>query len=136
MEPRGEKDAVEQGHEAVPAGGAVTVYDAIIDDDRSANPLGLLMSLNMLIETPGGFDDTGDCQVWMREVGFRETRVEHLGGPDWMGVGIKQKLIGIVRFSRSSLLEAETAGIFGPGERASWTLKRRIHLRRRRSWRR
>jgi hypothetical protein len=48
------------------------------------------MSLNMLIETPGGFDYTGaDCVAWMKEVGFRETRVEHLLGPDSMVVGIK-----------------------------------------------
>jgi hypothetical protein len=51
---------------------------------------GLLMSLNMLIETPGGFDFTGaDCQGWMREAGFRHTRVEHLDGPNSMVVGIK-----------------------------------------------
>ena len=50
----------------------------------------LLMSLNMLIETPGGFDFTGrDCCSWLREAGFRETRVEHAQGPDWMVVGIK-----------------------------------------------
>jgi hypothetical protein len=48
------------------------------------------MSLNMLIETPGGFDYTGaDCRSWMHEVGFRETYVEHLVGPDSMVVGIK-----------------------------------------------
>jgi hypothetical protein len=48
------------------------------------------MSLNMLIETPGGFDYTGaDAQQWMREVGFKETYVEHLVGPDSMVVGIK-----------------------------------------------
>ena len=36
----------------------------------------------MLIETPGGFDYTGaDCVGWMKEAGFRETRVEHLVGP-------------------------------------------------------
>jgi hypothetical protein len=29
------------------------------------------MSLNMLIETPGGFDYTGaDCRDWMAETGF------------------------------------------------------------------
>ena len=39
---------------------------------------------------PGGFDYTGaDCRGWMREAGFRETRVEHLVGPDSMVVGIK-----------------------------------------------
>jgi len=74
----------------VPEGGAVVIYDAMIDDDRSENAFGLLMSLNMLIETPGGFDYSGaDCQTWMREAGFRETRVEHLVGPDSMAVGIK-----------------------------------------------
>ncbi|MGH8094319.1 MAG: methyltransferase [Chthoniobacterales bacterium] len=75
---------------ALPAKGALIVYEALIDDDRRENAFGLLMSLNMLIETPGGFDYTGaDCQAWMREAGFRETRVEHLAGPDSMVVGMK-----------------------------------------------
>jgi hypothetical protein len=76
--------------ETLPEGGALIVYDAVIDDDRRENAFGLLMSLNMLIETVGGFDYTGaDCTFWMREAGFRETRVEHLVGPDSMVVGIK-----------------------------------------------
>jgi hypothetical protein len=75
---------------ALPKGGAVVVYDAIIDDDRRQNAFGLMMSLNMLIETPGGFDYTGeDCQSWMREVGFSKTWVESLGGPDSMVTGLK-----------------------------------------------
>ncbi len=44
----------------------------MIDDDRRENVQGLLMSLNMLIETPGDFDDTGaDCKAWMHEAGSR-----------------------------------------------------------------
>ena len=71
-------------------GGALIVYEAIIDDERRRNAFGLLMSLNMLIETRGGFDYTGaDCAGWMRQVGFRETYVEHLVGNDSMVVGIK-----------------------------------------------
>jgi SAM-dependent methyltransferase len=71
-------------------GGALIVYDAMIDDDRSANVMGLLMSLNMLIETRGGFDYTRqDCATWMREAGFRDVRVEELVGIDSMAVGIK-----------------------------------------------
>ena len=32
------------------------------DDERRKNVMGLMMSLNMLIETPGGFDYAGaDC---------------------------------------------------------------------------
>lgn len=76
--------------DALPKGGALIVYEALIDDARRTNAFGLLMSLNMLIETPGGFDYTGaDCQSWMRETGFSSTRVEHLCGPDSMVVGIK-----------------------------------------------
>ena len=39
---------------------------------------------------PGGFDYTGaDCQRWMRQIGFRDTYVKPLVGPDSMVVGIK-----------------------------------------------
>ncbi len=76
--------------DALPKGGALVVYDALIDDERSKNAFGLLMSLNMLIETRGGFDYTGaDCTGWMKDAGFREARVEHLQGQDSMVVGIK-----------------------------------------------
>ena len=79
-----------KAYRALPKGGAVLVYEAVIDDERSKNAFGLLMSLNMLIETPGGFDYTAaECMQWMREAGFRETRVEHLTGPDSMSIGIK-----------------------------------------------
>lgn len=79
-----------KAYEALPPGGALIVYEAIIDDDRSRNAFGLLMSLNMLIDSQSGFDYTGaDCCGWMHDAGFRETRVEHLVGPDSMVVGIK-----------------------------------------------
>ncbi len=84
------KILLKKAHDALPDGGALIVYEAIIDDDRRSNAFGLLMSLNMLIETPGGFDYTGaDCQAWMQEAGFRDTYVQHLVGPDSMVVGIK-----------------------------------------------
>lgn len=79
-----------KAYDALPEGGALIVFEALIDDERRQNAFGLLMSLNMLIETPGGFDYTGkDCSGWMREAGFREARVEHLVGPDSMVIGIK-----------------------------------------------
>jgi hypothetical protein len=81
---------IRKAYDALPVGGALIVYDAIIDEERRQNAFGLLMSLNMLIETPGGADYTGaECSAWMREAGFRQTRVEHLLGPDSMVVGIK-----------------------------------------------
>jgi hypothetical protein len=79
-----------KAYEALPKGGALIVYDAIIDDERRQNAFGLLLSLNMLIETPGGFDYTSeDCCSWMRDAGFQETYVQPLAGPDLMAVGIK-----------------------------------------------
>ena len=84
------KMLIRKAYDALPQGGALIVYESIIDDDRSKNVFGLLMSLNMLIETQGGFDYTGaDCMGWMKEIGFKETRVEHLVGPDSMVVGTK-----------------------------------------------
>jgi len=84
------KMLVQKAYAAVPKGGAFIVYESIIDDDRSQNAFGLLMSLNMLIETPGGFDFTGaDCSGWMKEAGFQSTRVVPLVGPNSMVIGIK-----------------------------------------------
>lgn len=81
---------IQKAYAALPDGGAFIVYETLIDDDRSENVTGLEMSLNMLIETPGGFDFTGaDCQGWMRDAGFRKTHVEHLVGPVSMVIGYK-----------------------------------------------
>lgn len=46
------------------------MYDAIIDDERRENAFGLLMSLNMLVETREGYDYAGrDCRGWMAAAG-------------------------------------------------------------------
>ncbi len=84
------KMLLKKAYDALPQDGALIVFEALIDDDRRENTFGLLMSLNMLIELPGGFDYTGaDCCGWMKEAGFRETKVVHLAGPDSMVIGIK-----------------------------------------------
>jgi len=81
---------IQKAYDALPQGGAFIVFESLIDDNRRENAMGLLMSLNMLIETPGGFDYTGaDCRQWLRDAGFRETRMEHLAGHDSMVIGIK-----------------------------------------------
>jgi hypothetical protein len=84
------KMLLKKAYETLPSGGALVVYDMIIDDARRKNVAGLLMSLNMLIETPGGFDYTGaDCIGWMREAGFAAPRIEPLVGPHSMVIGLK-----------------------------------------------
>ena len=81
---------INKAYSSLAAGGALIIFEALIDNERRENAFGLLMSLNMLIETPGGFNYTGaDCTTWLKEAGFREIRVEHLIGPDSMVIGIK-----------------------------------------------
>ena len=79
-----------KAYAALPEGGALIVFDAMIDDDRSTNAAGLLMSLNMLLETPGGFDYTpADCRGWLASVGFRDMSVEPLGPTESMVIARK-----------------------------------------------
>ena len=67
-----------KAHDALQGGGALIVYEWLIDDERR-QPSGLLSSLNMLIMTAGGFDFTPtDCIGWMQEAGFRDMYVERL----------------------------------------------------------
>ena len=79
-----------KAYKALTPSGALIVHEALIDDARKENAFGLLMSLNMLLETHGGFDFTGaDCRKWMKDVGFKRTQVTRLAGPDGMVVGFK-----------------------------------------------
>lgn len=81
---------IAKAYAALPEGGMFVAYDVMIDDARRINAFGLLMSLNMLMETPAGCDYTGEeCQEWLREAGFRDRWVEHLGGLDSMMVAFK-----------------------------------------------
>ena len=81
---------IRKAYDALPDGGALIVYESIIDDDRTSNTFGLLMSVNMLIETQAGFDYTAaDCRSWLADAGFRDSHAEALAGPDSMVVGIK-----------------------------------------------
>jgi O-methyltransferase domain/Dimerisation domain len=58
---------LKKAYDALPSGGALLVYEHLIDDERRKNVAGLLMSLMMLIETQGGFDYTGaDWEVYTR----------------------------------------------------------------------
>jgi hypothetical protein len=81
---------LEKAHEALPPGGAVVVYESMIDDDRRANSFGLLTSLHMLLESPGGFDYTSaDCMGWMTGAGFTGCSAAPLDGPVSVVVGYR-----------------------------------------------
>jgi hypothetical protein len=79
-----------KAHAALPEGGRFIAIENLIDDDRRANTFGLLMSLNMLIETPGGFDYTPtQFDDWCRAAGFTHTEVVSLAGPTSAAVAYK-----------------------------------------------
>ena len=79
-----------KAYEALPVGGAFVAIENVIDSDRRKNALGLLMSLNMLIETPGGFDYTGsDFERWAKQTGFDTTNIISLTGPTSAAIAYK-----------------------------------------------
>jgi hypothetical protein len=81
---------LQKAYAALPRSGVLIVYDAMIDDARCRNVAGLLMSLNMLIETPGGFDYTpADCRSWLKATGFRKTSVVPLTEVESMVIATK-----------------------------------------------
>lgn len=84
------KMLIKKAYDALPQGGALVVIESIIDDNRSKNAFGLMMSLNMNIETPEGFDfSASDFDSWAKECGFTQTSVMPLTGPSSAVIAIK-----------------------------------------------
>lgn len=84
------KILIKKAFDVLPQGGALVVIENIIDDNRSENAFGLLMSLNMLIETPEGYDFTlADFEEWTKEAGFVSTSLMPLTGPSSAAIAIK-----------------------------------------------
>jgi hypothetical protein len=66
--------------------------ESIIDDERRTNTLGMLMSLNMLIENGDGFDYSHkDFGEWAHAAGFKRTEVISLTGPTSAAVAISRR---------------------------------------------
>lgn len=81
---------LEKAYKSLPEDGVCIVIENIIDEDRSKNVFGLTMSLNMLIETPEGFDFTGrEFDKWSREVGFSSSEIMPLAGPASAAIAYK-----------------------------------------------
>jgi SAM-dependent methyltransferase len=76
--------------QALPPGGALVVYDNIIDNERRLRPHSLLASLNMLIDTPAGFEFTEqECIDWMHEAGLDDIYTECLDRINTAAIGFK-----------------------------------------------
>ncbi len=76
------KMLISKAYTSLPNGGALVVIENIIDDERRQNAFGLMMSLNMLIETDSGFDfSLSDFKGWVSEIGFKRIDLMPLIGP-------------------------------------------------------
>jgi len=81
---------MKKAYEAIPSGGAFVAIENVIDDERRHNAFGLMMSLNMLIETGKGFDYTfKDFNGWAKGVGFKSTSLVALAGPASAAIAYK-----------------------------------------------
>lgn len=81
---------MKKAYEALPEGGAFVAIECIIDDERKQNAFGMMMSLNMLIETGTGFDYTfSDFNNWAKIVGFKSTSLLALAGPSSAAIAYK-----------------------------------------------
>ena len=81
---------IRAAYDALPKGGAFIAVESLIDDERRENVLGLMMSLNMLIEFGDAFDYTGaDFTRWCKEAGFSRTDVLPLAGPSSAAIAYK-----------------------------------------------
>lgn len=81
---------MKKAYEALPEGGAFVAIEGIIDDERKQNAFGMMMSLNMLIETGTGFDYTfADFNNWAKTVGFKSTSLLALAGPSSAAIAYK-----------------------------------------------
>ena len=81
---------MKKAYDALPAGGAFIAIEGIIDDERKQNVFGMMMSLNMLIETGTGFDYTfADFNRWAKTAGFKSTSLLPLTGPSSAAIAYK-----------------------------------------------
>jgi len=81
---------IRKAYASLKEGGRLIAIENVIDDARRENTFGLLMSLNMLIENPGGFDYTGaQFDNWCRAAGFTHTEVIPLAGPASAAIAYK-----------------------------------------------
>ncbi|WP_232837146.1 methyltransferase [Lentzea terrae] len=70
---------VRRAFDAVRPGGALLIYDELLDDDRRGPARSLLMSLNMKLVRTGGSEYTAEqCRTWLLDAGFSDVSVRSL----------------------------------------------------------
>jgi SAM-dependent methyltransferase len=85
---------VKKAYEAVRPGGALLVYDAMLDDEPT-DLARILVSLNMLLVTAGGAEyRASECREWLAGAGFVDIEERPLTAGDTLVVGRKAASTG------------------------------------------
>ncbi|WP_433172907.1 methyltransferase [Actinoallomurus sp. CA-150999] len=83
------KELIKKAFNAVRPGGALLVYDPMLDSERRRLD-NLLLSMYMLTSSPGGCEYTPDaCADWMREAGFTSITSKPLPAKETVVIGHK-----------------------------------------------
>ncbi len=87
--PQQRQELVDKCHAKLAPGGALLIYDAMLDDERQ-DISKLLVSLNMLLVTEGGSEyPVGECREYLTRAGFTQTTAHPLGANNTLIIGIK-----------------------------------------------
>ena len=80
---------VAKAFEAVNPGGALLVYDPMTERDRP-ELVSLVASMHMLLMTDGGQAyPASECQKWLLDTGFADTRAQRIGRGNSLVIGLK-----------------------------------------------
>lgn len=81
---------VEKAYQAVRPGGALLIYDPMIDPDNP-NPVNVVISLHMMLTTRGGREYApAEARSWLEKAGFTVAEQRSLGFSDTLLVGRKE----------------------------------------------
>lgn len=87
--PRERAELVRRMAEAVNPGGALLIYDQLLEEEP-ADPWNTLISLNMALLSPGGSEYTlAECREWLAAAGLTDVRTVPLGEHDTLVVARK-----------------------------------------------
>ncbi|GIM92623.1 methyltransferase [Paractinoplanes toevensis] len=82
---------IRRAYEAIKPGGALLIYDEMIDDDRRGPAHNLLMSLNMKLVRSGASEYSAeDARSWLSDAGFTDSSVRSLTSTERLLVAHKK----------------------------------------------
>jgi ubiquinone/menaquinone biosynthesis C-methylase UbiE len=90
--PARSKSLIKKAFAALAPGGTIAIQEFLVNEDRTAPPMGLLFAVNMLVHTDDG--DTfsfGEISKWLREAGFENPRTLDAPGPSPLVLATKPR---------------------------------------------